>query len=130
MDEQDPLTLSKRERQLMDIVYRLGEATALQVLAELADPPSRTTVRTLLRILEGKGHLTHRVADKEYVYRPARAKAGVARTALRGLLATFFGGSLERAVAAHLADPDAELPPGERERLMALVERAKRSKGA
>jgi len=126
----DPLTLSKRERQIMDIVYRLGEATALQVLGELADPPSRTTVRTLLRILEDKGHLTHRSVDKEYVFRPYKSKAGVGRSALRGLLATFFGGSLERAVAAHLADPEAQLPPEERRRLTALIERAKRSKGA
>ena len=125
-----PHRLSRRERQIMEIVYRLGETTALQVLAEMADPPSRTTVRTLLRILEDKGHLTHRTVDKEYVYKPAKAKARVGRTALRGLLATFFGGSLERAVAAHLSDPDADLPPDERKRLAALIERARQDKGA
>jgi predicted transcriptional regulator len=125
----DPLKLSKRERQIMEIVYRLGEATALRVLAELPDPPSRTTVRTLLRILEDKGHLTHRTVEKEYVYKPATAKSRVGRRALRGLLSTFFGGSLERAVAAYLSDPDADLPPDERARLQAMIDQARQDNG-
>src|SRR3954471_18261457 len=105
----DPFELSKRERQIMDVIYRLGEASAVEVLAELPDPPSRTAVRTFLRILEDKGHLTHRQDGKEYVYKPTRSTARVARSALRGVLDTFFGGSLERAVTAHLADPKSQL---------------------
>ena len=127
MPDSDPLRLSKRERQIMDVVYRLGEATALQVLAEMDDAPSRTTVRTQLRILEEKGHLSHRVVEQEFVYKPVRATAGVAKTALRGLLATFFGGSLERAVAAHLADPKAQISAEERDRLTRLIEAARQS---
>jgi predicted transcriptional regulator len=124
----DPLHLSKRERQIMEALYRRGEATAVEVLGDLADPPSRTAVRTLLRILEDKGHLTHRKSGREFVYRPTRARQQVARSAFRRLLATFFGGSIEQAVAAYMADPSAELSQPELERLRALVEQA-RAKG-
>jgi predicted transcriptional regulator len=122
----DPLQLSKRERQIMDVIYRRGEASALEVLAELSDPPSRTAVRTFLRILENKGHLAHRVQGKEYFYKPTRSRERVARPALRRVLETFFGGSLERAVAAHLADPRTSLSDGELQRLTKLIEQAKR----
>jgi predicted transcriptional regulator len=121
----DALQLSRRERQIMEVIYRLGEATAVEVLQQMADPPSRTAVRTFLRILEAKGHLTHRAEGKEYVYKPARSKARVAKSALRGVLETFFGGSLERALAAHLTDPKPELSSEELERLKRLIEQAK-----
>jgi len=110
----------------MDIVYARGEATATHVLADIADPPSRTAVRTFLRILEEKGHLKHRKVGREYVYRPVRSRARAGRSALRGVLDTFFGGSLEEAVAAHLADPKCEFTDEELERLNALIEDAKK----
>src|SRR5687768_2376512 len=114
----EPLRLTRRERQLMEAIYaRGGEATANQVMASLHDPPSNTAVRTILRILEEKGHVTHRRRGKEYVYRPTRPQGRVARSALRRMLETFFGGSLERAVAVYLSDPKAELSAEELKRL-------------
>ena len=121
----DPLRLSKRERQIMEVIYRRGKATALQVLAEMADPPSRTAVRTFLGILERKGHLTHRTVGNEYVYRPVKSTARVAKSALRGVLDTFFGGSLERALVAHLSDPRSRMSHEELQRLRSLLEQAK-----
>ena len=120
----DPASLSRRERQLMDAVYARGEATATQVLDDLPDPPSRTTVRTMLRILESKGHLMHRKLGREFVYRPTQPRAQAGRSILRRVLDTFFGGSLEQAVAAHLADPKSKLSPEELHRLSELVRRA------
>jgi predicted transcriptional regulator len=118
--------LSRRERQIMDIVYARGEATATAVLADLPDPPTRTAVRTLLRILEEKGHLTHRQDGLTYVYRPSRPRARAGRTALRRVLQTFFDGSLEKAVAAHLGDSATDLSADELRRLADLIDQARR----
>ena len=120
--------LSRRERQIMDIVYRRGKATAAEVLAELPDPPSKTAVRTLLRILEDKGHLTHQQEGQTYVYRPSRPRTVAARSAFRRVLETFFDGSLEKAVAMHLGDAATELSPEELARLAELIRQA-RNKG-
>src|SRR5215211_8950814 len=76
-------TLSRRERQIMDIVYARGEASAVDVVGDLADPPSKTAVRTLLRILEEKGHLTHRQEGLTYIYRPSRPRSRAGRSALQ-----------------------------------------------
>ena len=122
----DPLHLTKRERQIMEAIYRRGEASALDVRADLADPPSRTAVRTFLRILEDKGHLSHRKQGREFIYRPTRARGQVGRSAFRSLLATFFSGSLEQAVAAYMSDPRAELSDDELDRLRTLIEQAKK----
>src|SRR5881275_449899 len=113
--------LSRRERQIMDIVYRRGEATAADVLDDLADPPSKTAVRTLLRILEEKGHLVHRQEGLTYIYRPSRPRSRAGRSALQRVLQTFFDGSLEKAVAAHLGDPASELSAEELRRLADLI---------
>lgn len=121
--------LSRRERQIMDIVYQRGQATAVEVVAALPDPPSKTAVRTLLRILEEKGHLKHKQDGLAYVYVPTRPRAQAARSAFRRVLATFFEGSLEKAVAAHLGDSAAQLDPGELERLADLIRQA-RKKGS
>ena len=120
--------LSRRERQIMDIVYRRGQATAAEVLAELPDPPGKTAVRTLLRILEDKGHLKHRQEGLAYVYVPSRPRDQAGRSALRRVLQTFFEGSLEKAVAAHLGDSAADLSPEELRRLADLIRQA-RQKG-
>ena len=116
--------LSARERQIMDVVYALGRASATETLDRLADPPSRTAVRTFLRILEEKGHLVHDKRGREYVYRPTRPRRRVGQSAMRRVLATFFEGSLEKAVAAHLADPNAQLAENDLKRLAALVRNA------
>jgi predicted transcriptional regulator len=118
--------LSRRERQIMDIVYRRGKATAVDVVAELPDPPSKTAVRTLLRILEEKGHLKHVQEGLAYVYLPSRPRAQAARSAFRRVLATFFEGSLEKAVAAHLGDGAAQLNADELQRLAELIRQARK----
>jgi BlaI family transcriptional regulator, penicillinase repressor len=128
MSEPSAEHLSRRERQIMEIVFRRGQASALEVWADLPDAPSRTAVRTLLRILEEKGHLKHRQEGLRYVYVPSRPRAVAARSALRGVLQTFFEGSLEKAVAAHLGDSATSLTPQELERLAALIRQA-RTKG-
>src|SRR5438132_7646148 len=118
--------LSRRERQIMDIVYRRGAATAADVLAELDDPPSNTAVRTLLRILEEKGHLKHRQEGLKYVYHPTRPRGHAGRSALRRVLQTFFDGSLEKAVAAHLGDAANDLSPEQLARLAELIQQARK----
>ena len=118
--------LSRRERQIMDVVYGLGEATATNVVAGLPDPPTKTAVRTMLRILEQKGHLTHRQEGLTFVYRASRPRARAGRTALQRVLRTFFDGSLEKAVAAHLGDAANELSAAELDRLADLIEQARK----
>jgi predicted transcriptional regulator len=122
----DPL--SRRERQIMDVVYARGAASAADVHAALPDPPSRTAVRTLLRILEEKGHLRHRQEGLTYVYEPTRPRGHAGRSALQRVLQTFYDGSLEKAVAAHLNDGAAPLSAEELARLAQLIRQA-RQKG-
>jgi BlaI family penicillinase repressor len=121
--------LSRRERQIMDVIYARGQATAAEVLQALPDPPGKTAVRTLLHILEQKGHLTHKQTGQSYVYRPSRPRRHAGRSAMRRVLATFFEGSLEKAVAAHLGDPAADLSPDEMARLAELIHKARKQKG-
>ena len=116
--------LSRRERQIMDIVYARGSATAVDVLEDLPDPPSKTAVRTLLRILEEKGHLKHVQQGREYLYQPSRPRLRAGKSALQRVLQTFFDGSLEQAVAAHLADSATNLTADELARLADLIQQA------
>ena len=122
----DPRQLSKRERQIMDAIYARGEATVSQVADGIPDAPMRGALRTLLRILETKGHLTHRKQGREFVYRPTKPRGQAGRSALGRVLDVFFGGSLENAVAAHLSDPRraARITPDELRRLSDLIEKA------
>ena len=117
--------LSRRERQIIEVVYAKGEATATDVLGHMPDPPTRTAVRTFLRILEEKGHLKHTKRGREFVYQPTRRRERAGQSALLRVVQTFFEGSLEKAVAAHLADPGAEVSPKELQRLSALIRQAK-----
>ena len=114
----------------MDVVYARGEATADDVVAGLADPPTRTAVRTFLRILEDKGLVSHEKRGRAFVYRAVRAREKAGKSALRRVLETFFGGSVEKALAAHLADPSARLSAEEADRLAALIAEARRSGAA
>ena len=102
--DEGPPALSRRERQLLDIVYRLGRATAAEIREQLPDSPSDSSVRTLLRLLEEKAHLTHEVDGPRYVYRATTPPDVAGRTALRHLIATFFGGSADRLVSALVDD--------------------------
>jgi len=118
--------LSRRERQIMDAVYRRSQATAAEVLKDLPGPPSYSAVRALLRILEAKGHLRHKKDGPRYVYLPIRPRDDAARTALRGVLKTFFDGSPEKAVAALLDAADADLSPETLKNLTRLIEQARK----
>ena len=113
----------------MDVVFARGEATATDVLAGLPDAPTRTAVRTLLRILEDKGHLKHVKRGREFVFRPTHRRERAGQSAFERVLRTFFDGSLEKAVAAHLADPGSEISPEELKKLSALITEAKRKEG-
>jgi predicted transcriptional regulator len=117
---------SRRERQIMDVIYRLGQASAAQVAAELPDPPSYSAVRALLRILEDKGHLTHVEEGGKYVYSPTRPRDSAGRSALRRVLETFFDNSAEKAVAALLDPSDPGITPEELDRLARLIEQARK----
>jgi predicted transcriptional regulator len=117
--------LSARERQIMDVIYARGESTATEVLDSLQNAPSRNTVRTFLRILEEKGHLRHKSRGREYVFRPVRPRMRAGQSAVQHVLRTFFDGSLERAIAVHLANPAAHISPEELDRLEAIIRQAK-----
>ena len=118
--------LSRRERQIMEIVYRLGSATAAEVLENLQDPPSYSAVRAMMRILEEKGHLTHRLDGPRYVYSPVVPRTAARQSALRSLVKTFFDGSATQAVAALLDMSESRLSGAEVDQLARLIEKAKR----
>ncbi len=119
----DPL--ARRERQIMDVVYRLGRATAAEVQAALSDPPSYSTVRALLRVMEEKGHLRHEQDGPRYVFLPTVPRDKARRSALRQLVQTFFEGSTAQAVAALLGAPDAKLTDQDLDRLSRLIDQAR-----
>ena len=118
--------LSRRERQIMDIVYRLKRATVQQVLDELSDPPSYSAIRALMRLLEEKGHLTHVAEGNRYVYAPTQAKEKASKSALRHLLDTFFDNSVETAVATMLDVKSKEMTNDDLDRLQQLINDARR----
>jgi predicted transcriptional regulator len=118
--------LSRRERQIMEIVYGRGSATAADVLDSLPDPPSYSAVRAMMRILEEKGHLTHRHDGPRYVYSPVVPRAAARQSALKQLVKTFFDGSATQAVAALLDMSESRLSPAEANELATLIEKAKR----
>lgn len=117
--------LSRRERQIMDIVYARGEATAAEVESALSDAPSYSTVRALLRILERKGFLKHREDGPRYVFLPTEPHQKASRHAIQRVLDTFFAGSLANAVAALVDTSDAKLSAAELKRIEALIRAAK-----
>ena len=119
-------SLTRRERQIMDILYRRGRATAGEVLDELSGDPSSSTVRTQLRVLEGKGHVRHEEQGLRYVYMPAVPRHAARKPALRHLVETFFDGSAEKAVAALLGGDGSRLSDDELERIAELVARARK----
>ncbi len=118
--------LTRRERQIMDVLFRLGQASVAEVQEDLPNPPGYSAVRTHLRILEEKGHVTHGQEGPRYVYRPALAKEKAKRTALHHLVDTFFNGSAEQAMAALLDDDSSRLSESELKRLSSLVEEARK----
>jgi len=121
-----PSTLSRRERQIMDALYALGQATAAQVRERLPEPPGYSAVRALLRILEEKGHVRHEEDGPRYVYLPVVAARRAQRTALTHLVKTFFQGSAERAAAALIESADTKLSDEELDRLERIVAAARK----
>jgi len=117
--------LSRRERQIMDVVYRLGKATVSDVLERLPDPPSYSAVRALMRILEEKGHLSHEQDGPRYVYVPTIGRDNAKRSALRHMLKTFFDGSAEQAISALLDESSQKLSDAELDRLARLIDQAR-----
>ncbi|MDX1624419.1 MAG: BlaI/MecI/CopY family transcriptional regulator [Gemmatimonadota bacterium] len=118
--------LSRRERQIMDIVYRRGRATAAEVQEDLPDPPSYSAVRAMLRVLEEKGHLEHEQEGPRYVFQPTVAVETARKSAVRRLMRTFFDNSLEDAVATLLNLSGSELSEEELDRLSRLIEEARK----
>jgi predicted transcriptional regulator len=124
MPEKD--TLSRRERQIMDVLYRMGSATAAEVQDNIPDAPSYSAVRALLRILVDKGHIKHSYDGPRYVYAPIVSRPVAQKSALKQLVKTFFDGSTSNAVAALLDMSGNDLSDGELEKLAKIVEQAKR----
>ena len=118
--------LSRREREVMDIVHQAGTATAAQIRDRMAEPPTYSAVRSVLRILVNKGHLVSEQDGARYLYSPTVPASRARRSAMRHVVKTFFGGSVGGAVAALLDLEDAKLSPEERARIEALIERASR----
>ena len=121
-----PTALSRRERQIMDILYRLERATVGEVLSQLADKPNYSTVRAQLRVLEGKGHVRHEEHGLRYVYVPRVPREVARRSALRHLVETFFEGSTEKAVAALLGGEVSRISSEELDRLATLIGKGKK----
>jgi len=124
MTSENHLQLGRRERQIMDVIYRFGKASVSEVLAELPDPPSYSAVRAMLGFLEDKGYLRHEQEGLKYVYMPVEDTSRVRASALDHLVKTFFGGSPERAVAALLEMSDSKLSPKEKLYLNQLIKKA------
>jgi predicted transcriptional regulator len=118
--------LSRRERQIMDVLYRRGRATAAEILGELPEPPSYSAVRAMLRVLEEKKHIRHGEKDLRYVYLPVVPREKARRSAVTHLLDTFFDGSAEQAVATLLDVSARDLKPADFDRLAALIEQARK----
>lgn len=120
--------LSRRERQIMDSLYRRGNATVAEVLEDLPDPPSDSAVRAALRLLEEKGQVQHTQEGPRNVYRPVAPREKVSRSALLHLIRTFFRGSREEAMAAILDLPDQELSDEELARMASLIEAVRKER--
>jgi len=117
--------LSMREREIVDILHRVGKSSVAEVQELLPNPPSYSAVRSILRILEQKGHVRHYEDGKRFLYAPLESRPTAARTALQQVVRNFFGGSLEHAVSAFLTDSDADISQDELGRLADLIDKAR-----
>ena len=119
-------SLTRRERQIMDVLYRRGRATAAEVMGELPGEPNYSTVRTQLRVLEDKGHVSHDEEGGRYVYAPAVPRHAARKSALKHLVETFFDGSAEQVVAAVLGGEASRLSDEELDRVASLIDKARK----
>jgi predicted transcriptional regulator len=117
-------TLSRREREVMDVLYRRGEATVAEVMDDLKDPPTYSAVRSILRVLTEKGHIVHRADGPRYVYAPAVGRERARKAALDHVVDTFFDGSAERTLAALLTRSDLDLTEAQIRRLAKEIRQA------
>src|SRR5215813_5386746 len=122
MSKQSHINLSRRERQIMDIIYQRGQATAAEVTENLPDPPSYSAVRAMLRLLEEKGYLRHEQDGPRYVFKPTISRDKVKQSAMKQMLETFFNDSTEQAVAALIDMSRSKLSADELDRLSTLIE--------
>ncbi len=123
-------SLSRREREIMEIVFTVREATLSEILDRMTDAPTRPALRSLLTILEDKGHLKHRKEGREFVYQAVQSREQVGKSTLGRVLSTFFNGSLTQAMTSYLSDPQSRFTDAEIEELSAFIEHAKtRRKG-
>ena len=127
MSPRPHLDLSRRERQIIDILYARGSATAAEVQAALPEPPSYSAVRAMLRILEEKGHARHEQDGPRYIYKPTIARNNASKSAMRHMLHTFFNGSAEQAISALLDDHSLHLSDAELDRLANLIAHARKT---
>jgi BlaI family penicillinase repressor len=127
MSPRPHLDLSRRERQIVDILYTQGSATAAEVQAALPEPPSYSAVRAMLRILEEKGHVRHEQDGPRYIYRPTLPRDNAKKSAMRHMLQTFFDGSAEQAISALLDDHSARLSDAELDRLARMIAQARKA---
>ena len=118
--------LSRRERQILDVLHTRGQATAAEVLAALPNPPSYSAVRALLRILEEKGHAKHHRDGVRYVYLPKASREAASKSALQRVVSTFFKGSVTEAMAALLENSDTEISDEELNKLQQIIKQAKK----
>jgi len=124
--KRDTPELARRERQIMDVIFQLGEATVGEVLERLPDPPSYSSVRTIIRKIEAKGLLTHRQDGKRYVYRAKQSRETASRTALQKLMDVFFSGSAPDTVAAIMDVSAKTLDPEDLDRISKIIEQARK----
>jgi BlaI family penicillinase repressor len=122
-------TLTRRERQIMDVLYRRGRATAAEVMEDVSGEPNYSTVRTQLRVLEDKGHVRHEEQGLRYIYMPAVPRRAARKSALKHLMDTFFDGSAEQVVAAVLGGEAARLSDEDLRRIAELVAKARKAGG-
>ena len=127
MPKPEPANLSRRERQVMDILYRRGRATASEIQEGMTDAPSYSAVRTTLRILEDKGHLRHQEEGPRYVYMPKVTREKATQSALRHLVETFFDGSAEKAVLTLLDSSASSLSEEELGRIEQMIDKARKA---
>ena len=126
MSKQSRPGLSRREREIMDILYKVGRATAAEVMNELSGEPHYSTVRTQLRVLEGKGHVKHEEQGLRFIYSPTVPRSAVRQSALRHLIDTFYDGSTEKVVAALLGVEGSKLSPEQLDRIAGMVDKARK----
>ncbi|MBK8093436.1 MAG: BlaI/MecI/CopY family transcriptional regulator [Verrucomicrobiaceae bacterium] len=120
--------LSRREREVMDIIFARGEATLSTISEDMESPPTRPALRSILTILESKGHLRHRQEGREFIYLPVHSREEVGQSTLSRVIGTFFGGSLKQAMAAYLSHPQTQLTEADVTELRRFLDQAKRKK--